>query len=289
MTGRLFFGTGSGRCGTMALANLLNSETGVKCLHEGKERNRETPGTQWLPFLTLENIQAYWHPDQAQAMLEEKRRMMPALRGEHSWQLFGDIAYNYAPFLRVLPRLFPEARLLVLYRDGRHFVRSAYMGEREDDAPVGWTEKAEQTDLERFIALGRLRPQDSDQPDSEWAGMSVIAKNAWLWAETNRLIFDGLDAWPKENVLILQFETLFRNLADSYRQIRGFLGIDGPLNPKTEALLHAPVNRRASYVLPEWDEWSMDMQEDFRKYAGEMMARLGYMEASTPQQARITG
>ena len=72
MTKNLFFGAGSGRCGTMMLANLLNSEQHLLCLHEGNERDKETPGKQWLPFLTLENVLAFWEPEQLRVYSEKK-------------------------------------------------------------------------------------------------------------------------------------------------------------------------------------------------------------------------
>ncbi len=40
----LFFGVGTGRCGTMTMANLLNAETGVVALHEGQFRHEEQAG-----------------------------------------------------------------------------------------------------------------------------------------------------------------------------------------------------------------------------------------------------
>ncbi len=123
----IVFGTGTGRCGTMTIANLLNAEEEALCLHEGKVRDREESGEQFLPFLTLQNYLAYRSPHEAYDMLREARKNVPELASRYA--LFGDIAYNYAPFVRVIPELLPEAKLLVVFRNGRSFIRSAYTTE----------------------------------------------------------------------------------------------------------------------------------------------------------------
>ena len=54
----------------MSLANLLNSEAAAVCLHEGKFRHGEAPGEQVLPYLTLQNGQAYAHPTKADDLFQ---------------------------------------------------------------------------------------------------------------------------------------------------------------------------------------------------------------------------
>ena len=161
-------------------------------LHEGKERDKETPGKQWLPFLTLENVLAFWEPERAEGIFREKRELMPNIVAKEKIKLFGDIAYNYCPFIHAMPSVFPQSKLIVIYRDGRDFVRSAYIADQNDKAPVGWGDSVEKNDVNKFISLGRLRPQNSDDENSRWQSMSIVAKNAWLWAETNKIIFEGL-------------------------------------------------------------------------------------------------
>lgn len=46
----LFFGASAGRSGTMTLANLLNAEDRVVCLHEGKIRRLEESGSSGYRF-----------------------------------------------------------------------------------------------------------------------------------------------------------------------------------------------------------------------------------------------
>ncbi len=272
----IFFGVGTGRCGTMTLANLLNAEENVVCLHEGKLRHGETSGDQWIPMLTLQNLRAYHHPNEAENLLTKTRSQLSSLLSEHKLTALGDIAYNYAPFVAVIPRLFPAAKLLVVCRDGRDFVRSAYALSKPDPAPVGWSDTAATTKVERFIELGRLRPSTSHPLHDTWSGLSPLEKNAWLWAETNRLILEGLDAWSESRTLVLRFEEFFSDPARHYETVRRFLGLGGPVPKAVLSILERPINARPVRVLAPWTEWDAKTQRGFDDFAGDMMQRLGY-------------
>lgn len=280
-TNGVCFGVGAGRCGTMLLANLLNSEQGMLCVHEGKIRAGNEPQRQWLPFLTLENYMCYAKPEIAQKVFYDRRKVISEIIREQRLSAFADIAYNYAPFVRVMPAVFENAKLIILARDGRDFVRSVYTSDRPDPLPVGWLDSAvELTNLEKYVALGRLRPlADSDTYD-RWRDMSPIQKNAWLWSETYRLILDGLTDWKKSNVLMVYAEDFFFDTKSTYSRIREFLSIQGELPEKTKELLSARVNRRSSnnsYVLPHYSQWSVDILDQFWSEAQPMMQRLGYV------------
>lgn len=273
----LFFGVGTGRCGTMTLANLLNAERGVRCLHEGKVRQGEEAGEQWLSFLTLQNLHAYFHPETAEALFRKHRGDMDKLRQQHALRCLGDIAYNYAPLVGVMPKILPAARLIVFFRDGRDFVRSAYAASGPDPAPVGWSPGRPADKVERFIALGRLRPRPSDPISGEWAAMSPVAKNAWLWAETNRLILAGLEAWPRHQVLTVRFEEFFADVVAGYSAVRQFLDIEGPLPPTTMEIVEQRINTRRDYPLPPWQSWDAATTTEFMAYARPVMEQLGYL------------
>ena len=269
----LFFGASTGRSGTMLLANLLNSEPGVTCLHEGKFRNREEPGDQVLAYLTLENVLAYHNRSAAEDIFRRKRG---AVRSLAENKLFGDIAYNYAPFVDVMPRVFDDAKLVVMFRDGREFVRSVVTDQDPDPTPVGWKAGRVSSKVERFISLGRLRPAQEDPLSTEWPTLSVVAKNAWLWAETNRLILEGLRAWRDSHVLQVKFETFVSDMPSTYSQVRQFLGIEGKPSAETRSLMNAPINRRSAKKMPDWHMWKSDEQQDFMRFAGNTMKHLGY-------------
>ncbi len=264
----------------MSLTNWLNSEKDTVCLHEGKERLIEAPGKQWLPFLTLQNFKAYADPREGPKILLQTRGNLAEVLACSGKSRLGDIAYNYAPFVGDLAAAFPDAKLLILVRDGRDFVRSVVTNEIPDPTPVGWLSADRTiTNQEKFIALGRLRPLPDSPHFEAWESYSLIEKNAWLWSETYRLILDGVKAWPQEMVLIIKSEELFQNSIACYARIRAFLGIDHPMSSITEELLKTPINSRGDHVLPHWREWSAEMIDEFDRQASEMMQRLDYESA----------
>lgn len=279
MTAQLFFGVGVGRCGTMALANLLNSERDAICLHEGKMRHRERPGEKLLPFLTLQNGMAYAHPDKAPALFSKARSNVREIAKESGAKWFGDVAYNYAPFLKEIARTFPEARIFVVFRNGRDFVQSATTGSDVDETPVGWSPNGKPlSHVEQFIAMGRWRPRPAEPWAVEWDQIfDHFEKNAWLWAETNRSLLDALSSIDGRHVMVLRFEDVFSRLLPAYRQLRRFVGFSGSIGPETDALITAPpINRRETPIIGKPETWSADMHRTFDAIAGETMRRLGY-------------
>ena len=112
MQKQLFFGASTGRSGTMLLANLLNSEDGVVCVHEGKFRHGEKPGEQLLPFLTLENRQGYEYPERKSEIIAAKRSYERVMVLVEKHGCFGDIAYNNSVFIAELAEQFPGCQIL---------------------------------------------------------------------------------------------------------------------------------------------------------------------------------
>ncbi len=250
----LFFGVGSGRCGTMALANALNSEKSVLALHEGKVRKGEESGDQELPFLTLQNFQAYCDPGSALPLFVKTRGDMEAIADRLEKRFVGDIAYNYAPFVSAIRELYPESKLIFIYRNGRDFVRSAYTKESPDPTPVGWLDSDRKLDgVERYIALGRLRPSEKDPLAASWPSLSPIAKNAWLWSETNRIAMKSIRDWPKQSVYWLKYEDFFSDPIIGYESLRQFLGFDWSVSSETLAVFDRKINARKNSAQLGWD------------------------------------
>lgn len=279
MSCQLFFGVGAGRCGTMSLTNLLNSEEEVSCLHEGKFRSREQSGEKLLPFLTLQNGRAYARPDKALDLFAKTRGTMQAIGDAGGAALFGDVAYNYAPFIPAIMSLYPSAKVFVVVRDGRDFVQSATTITGEDETPVGWPPNDKSLDaLEQFIALGRWRPRKGEPWAAEWeSNFDHFEKNAWLWAETNRIMLDSFVTVPENQRMLIRFEDFFTTLEDSYGLLRRFLGIHTDLNQEIRTLITAkPINHRRHPAVGKPDTWSLTMHDQFDAIAGDVMRRLGY-------------
>ncbi|MGN6546966.1 MAG: hypothetical protein ACTHK7_18065 [Aureliella sp.] len=120
---RFVFGIGTGRCGTLSLARLLNSQVDVKVTHEMR------PLLDW------------------DAPHDEQRRIARArlerLARESDAGLVGDVASFYLPYLPYLLEASEDIRVVCLRRP-RHEVIASFIAwlERTESLPVNhWLER----------------------------------------------------------------------------------------------------------------------------------------------------
>jgi hypothetical protein len=273
----VFFGVGAGRCGTMALANALCAEPAVTCTHEGKRRDYERSGEQLLPFLTLQNRIAYEYRNRACELFARARAQLPRIGAAHGASFIGDIAYNYAPFIGAIGVQFPDAKLIAIFRNGVDFVRTATQTSGVDETPVGWAPAGKDLSaVEKFVALGRLAPQAGSELAARWEDMDHFARNAWLWAETNRLILDGIALRPPGTTCVLRFESFFADPPAGFAAVRRFLGLPGDASPAALERLARPINRREQKVVGTPDTWTAAQRDCFAELAGPVMHQLEY-------------
>ena len=190
----LVFGVGPGRCGTLALVNLLSCSQSTLALHEGFTcKPFVLTRTERMLFpLTLENVQCYWQPELATSILKEKRtKQYSLLFDQYEKTTIAEIAYYLSPFTAALAKEFPGAKLIFLTRNGADFVRSVYTDENPDPMPVGYVDRDALSPVEKFVEAGRLKMRDIDNATIIWHRYSAFQRNAWLWAETNRIVLDA--------------------------------------------------------------------------------------------------
>lgn len=276
---QIFFGIGSGRVGSMALANALNCEAECNCLHEGKFRDMETVGEQLLPFLTLQNRIAYEKPSEASMLVHQYRNQMREIAVNRELKYFGDIAYNNAPFVTALHKYYPDAKFIFQFRDCLSFVRSCTAVDTVDETPVGWPpDDKPLSKVERYIALGRIQPRATSEESALWDRWSFVKKNIWLWAETNRIILEALSEIPKSLVYNMRSEDFRVDPLGSYCNLRKFLGIANPLpSGIRRCLADRPINKRAYYTLDtRLGQLTSEQRNAFERYSAPIRAKLGY-------------
>lgn len=269
----LTFIVGTGRCGTVTLANVLNASSKCVAMHEGEIRSGMTPKERVLPHMCLQNVAAYLYPAQAVELLTAFRSAQIARQRELPHLI--DIAYYYAPFVAAIREVFPLSRLVIVVRDGRDVVRSLYTAEVPDPMPAGYVDERPFTPRERFGHAGRLRPHEDAPEGRAWDSYSPFQKNCWLWAETNRIILDGAADWEHDRVRLVRFEDLVKGYM-SWKPLLEFLDIDDIGAETVEAILARKLNCRKKTVLPHPGAWSDALLSQFKTIAGFMMRRLDY-------------
>ncbi len=274
---KLTFVTGTGRCGTVSLANILSLSPTTLAMHEGQTRDGLESAERILPHLTLQNLAGYLEPSQSESILRQfrDRQVKQIQRERPDINHLCDIAYYYAPFAAVLPRVFPESKLVVIVRDGRHFVRSAYTSEVPDPMPAGYVDEREFTSHELFCAAGRLQPREDDPISDSWDDFTPFQKNCWLWAETNRILLDVVDQREPGRVCLTRFEELFQSEAEMDRLLH-YLEIEDIPKEKRGGIIGMRLNARTGTVLPHPNQWEEERVSEFENIAGATMNRLGY-------------
>jgi hypothetical protein len=187
----LVFVTGSGRCGTAALAKLMSKAKNSFVMHEGTVEPPLNEIVFSIHPMFVENLEAYLNPHRAEELLIEHR--VPIIKKIIKYltqsDRICDAALYYWSFLSVIPRVFPHCRVAIIVRDGRHYVRSATSTQVPDPKPVGYG-PADEITSKRFPLLfkDRLRPGENSRYHKSWPTLTSFQKNAWVWAETYKTI-----------------------------------------------------------------------------------------------------
>jgi hypothetical protein len=258
---RMFFIMALGRSGTNFLASLLDRDSGGRVHHEPYALD---------PRLIVLRYAGGFDAVLNELLEERFRALLPKTgRAEFYGEINSYLRYE-VDWLR--SRFNPT--LIHLVRDGRDFVRSAYI-------------RGVYTPLEPD---GPIVPKDSDPYAGEWPRMSRFQRLCWYWMHTNEFLASKIGSFVRfEDVLrdyglfsdsILQptgvtiSEELWRReIARPRNTSRAF-----NLRSRLVGLLRGRNRVPNLRPLPPWQDWDEDMTGQFRKICGQTMQRFGYRE-----------
>jgi len=185
---RVIIGCGTGRCGTVSLAKLLNNQPETKATHE------RLPRLPWRVDFHL----LYTRISQFRQELRKVTRI-------------ADVAFYYLPYIPYLLREFPTLRVVALQRDREETVRS-------------YSEKLGPRNhfLDHPEEFG-YRPDPRWDPC--YPKYPPVRRETALriyWEEYYRVVFDYMNRWP-ENVCLFSIDHL--NSREGQREILNFCGI----------------------------------------------------------------
>lgn len=252
----------TGRTATTFLARALDSLAGVAACHEGY-RAADKDSEPLLPLINLENRQAFYSAEKAREIVAAKRSdtVLGPLAERLDFEALVDVAYYNPVIAEALLEAHPEMRLVAIIRELEPFVRSATAMEGEDLLPVGWPDPGKPlTARERFIEMGRIKPAKGSREAEEWDGWSAIARNIWLWRETNALLLQARAKFG-ERVLLLPFEGLSADPEGFLSNIADHFGFPQQGIPAALEAAKGHRNRKASgYQVGPLAEWTANEQ-----------------------------
>ncbi len=247
----------TGRTATTFLAAALDTIEGVIACHEGYG-GADKEAEPILPLINLENALAYQDPENARRVVAEKRSptVIEAATRAAGAEILVDVAYYNPTIGAAILELHPSARMVGIIRDGESFVRSATQLEGEDMLPVGWPDPAKPlTDREKFIGFGRIRPARRSAEGAQWKDWSAIARNIWLWRETNLLLLAARDRFP-DRVALIEFRDIKERSEAFWQGIATTLNL--PSIPMvSEILTTSFANRKSTgYQIGPATDWT---------------------------------
>jgi hypothetical protein len=237
----------------MFLATTLDTLPGVIGLHEGHLPS--DPPVPRLPLINVQNRRAWHDPAYADRTVADLRDAAILGKVIGDAKLLVDVAFYNAPLLVPLARRFPDAAFFVVFRRCEGFVRSATIVTGEDRQPAGWPDRSKQlTDRERFIWLGRLKPEVGSNDAEQWLEWSAIQRNIWLWHSVNAHLLRFSNSHASCHVLL--YEDLVEDPRKFWTHFLSGLDLHSELNlARCVERSRMKINQRPSYQVGPVDTW----------------------------------
>jgi hypothetical protein len=205
--------TGTGRCGTQMLAEVLSLSTNSRCRHEHS--------------FTYACLVQTFHGDEACGDRDLRERLLPTLADDRREQrIFGECSGLAYLALERLWREFDErGRYVLMVRHPATFVPSA--------VARGFF------DPEHPHPLEHLRPRPSDPLAARWRELQPAERCLWYWHTVNAHVLGVFGRMPPWMTRVVRMEDTD---AAQIAQLYEFLGLQGYDHDAVSALLARRIN-----------------------------------------------
>jgi hypothetical protein len=275
------FVLGTGRTGSYYIADMMKCAKNVSSKHEPK------------PLLRVEGRKLYEFDYCFQSSLDafysSRSRMIEAT--ENLGMIYFESNGSLSPFAPYICKMFPDARVIWVVRDGRNCVNSWCRGpvEARYNDEVDNLHFVNVSIIDEYTARnpkvnqwysGMLRPKCGDKYYDLWNTLKMEEKLCWRWNEINQILKLAHNNIPKNQRYFIRLEdyksrdtwlTLFNWLGFSVEEVnwRRFFNTEG--NRKNMHRAH-----KSSRVLPKPKDWPPYLKDFFKEVAGELLIELGY-------------
>lgn len=246
----MFFILGTGRCGTLSLANALLEQTACVCLHEPEPTLiAEAPAYRYGDFPA----------DELVALLRATRSPML------NHKPYGESNQNLSLVIPALEQAFPGSKYAWLLRSGLDVVASL-VGRGEYSGGLIGHSYEQCTPVQRRWIDGRIRgDRCGDVSGEQWRAMTAFEKCCWYWSYVNRTIDQDLQTHiGQERACLVTLEAL----PDHVGQLVDWLGL------KPHSTVQMRYENSASYSLHSCDVWSTEEWGAFEQWCGPLMDRV---------------
>ncbi len=186
----LVFAVGTGRCGSKALAAILNQHPEIEFYHEPKGQLIKLSTDYAHGLISREEVK-----EALLAIYEHTSHMKDKIYGESDQKL--------SNLIDILHEIFPKARFIWLVRNPEAVIRSTFSRGWFDDREFGY-EGRNNLGVEKVYS-GKIYSENringfkvKEMELKEWKKLTPFQRNCWYWGYWNKLIFrslskDGID------------------------------------------------------------------------------------------------
>lgn len=238
----IFFILAIGRSGTNFFSQLLDRSKNAYIVHEPVRSD----------FRAYK--EAFFSEGKAYRYFKNFRKKEIYLRAKlKNATVYGEVNSVIRRHCNAIKKVFPEAKIFHLVRDGRDVVRSMM---------------ARKTMTSEDPNTKTIEPIKEDPWFSKWEDMNRFERLCWYWDIENRYLHENIDITIYFEKLISDYEYFNEILLEPLKlQI-----------PKDiwEEEVKSPKNITKKHTFPHWSEWDPEKLESFNKICGETMKNLGY-------------
>lgn len=251
--------TGTGRCGTMLLADLLSQANDALCEHEQCFRHQSM-------------VEFGLHSTSKGYQEDIRDQLIPRINAARDGGKLYGVSSGHAYF--ALNQLYEQfgtnARFILMVREPSEFVRSALARGFFDPSHPNYCDQAS--------------PSPDDPIASRWSSATPLEKNLWYWQHVNNYAINCFEKLPAEMWKVVRMEDLNTSVVTSLCE---FLGIHGLGAAQIEQGLSNPVNvsptdeggkhtnpYSVSKFLPPLQQWPAEWIDLLKHYTEPLRSRL---------------
>ena len=254
--------TGTGRCGTKFLAELLSLSKAVSARHDPNPLHLAFHRyTKWYN-LPIDN-EGFFSMKENEIKEDLKTADISVHSSAHMAFSIEDL---YSRF---------RCRVVVIYRSPEKVVNSYYgKGLYKEEYVIRDQTKAigfQNIGIHPHHFFGRTVPNNAFF--HEWHKLSRVGKLAWMWAAVNRQILKQIGELPKEKLFVTKIEEFDY---ENYLKLAAFLNISPVDERAFKNLSESKPNKLSTSDTFRVSDWSVAETNDFLSQVSEMSAILKY-------------
>ena len=123
--------------------------------------------------------------------------------------------------------------------------------------------------------FARIRPRPGEEHSENWDALEPLEKEAWRWAQINRISIDLMKSLPEDRALELPAKRLFSGSNEMFKEMFDFIGVPCPALEDINRVMGKKMNAQAHFGGLEFS-WDAEKYDLVRPFISSVATELGY-------------